>query len=79
MDEISEITDYVQEEAGYGTDLIWGNCTDQDLGDKISITLIATGFEEGKAILEESQPEIKKVTVPLDDIFINEQNESIVE
>ena len=79
MDEISEITDYVQEEAGYGTDLIWGNCTDPDLGDKISITLIATGFEEGKAILEESKPEIKKVTVPLDDIFINEQNESIVE
>ena len=79
MDEISEITDYVQEEAGYGTDLIWGNCTDPDLGDKISITLIATGFEEGKAILEESKPEIKKVIVPLDDIFINEQNESIVE
>ena len=79
MDEISEITDYVQEEAGYGTDLIWGNCTDPDLGDKISITLIATGFEEGKAIIEERKPEIKKVIVPLDDIFINEQNESIVE
>jgi len=44
MDEIGEITDYVQEEAGYGTDLIWGNCVDESLGENISITLIATGF-----------------------------------
>ncbi|MCB0606033.1 MAG: cell division FtsZ family protein, partial [Saprospiraceae bacterium] len=40
MDEIGEITEHVQEEAGYGTDLIWGNCYDEKLGDKISITLI---------------------------------------
>jgi len=79
MDEISEITDYVQEEAGYGTDLIWGNCTDDNLGDKISITLIATGFEEGKAILEEKKTEVKKVIVPLDDMFTNDENESVVE
>nr|HPK09411.1 cell division protein FtsZ [Saprospiraceae bacterium] len=49
MDEIGEITDYVQEEAGFGTDLIWGHCTDESLGEKISITLIATGFSEGSA------------------------------
>lgn len=79
MDEISEITDYVQEEAGYGTDLIWGNCTDAELGDKLSITLIATGFEQGKAILEEKKVEAKKVIVPLDDIFTNDENESVVE
>ncbi|MFZ1703056.1 MAG: cell division protein FtsZ [Saprospiraceae bacterium] len=47
MDEIGEITDYVQEEAGYGTDLIWGNCNDDALGEKLIITLIATGFEGG--------------------------------
>ena len=49
MDEIGEITDYVQEEAGYGTDLIWGNCNDDSLGEKIIITLIATGFEGGSS------------------------------
>lgn len=47
MDEVAEITEYIQEEAGRGTDLIWGNCQDESLGDKISVTLIATGFEEG--------------------------------
>jgi cell division protein FtsZ len=38
----------VQEEAGYGTDLIWGNCYDEELGEKISVTVIATGFEHNK-------------------------------
>ena len=48
MDEIFEITEFVQEEAGYGTDLIWGNCYDEELGEKISVTVIATGFEHNK-------------------------------
>jgi cell division protein FtsZ len=58
MDEVFEITEYVQEEAGYGTDLIWGNCYDETLGEKISVTVIATGFEK-----ERKQPEPIKKTV----------------
>ena len=46
MDEIDEITDYIQNEAGYTAELIWGNGTNSDLGDKISVTVIATGFGE---------------------------------
>lgn len=45
MDEIFEITEFIQEEAGNETNLIWGNCFDERLGDKISVTIIATGFE----------------------------------
>ena len=45
MDEVSIITDYIQEEAGLAADLIWGNCRDESLGDKISVTIIATGFQ----------------------------------
>jgi len=45
MDEVSVITDYIQEEAGLAADLIWGNCVDETLGDKISVTIIATGFQ----------------------------------
>lgn len=44
MDEIGEITDYVQEKAGNSADLIWGNGVDEKLGDQISVTIIATGF-----------------------------------
>ena len=44
MDEIGDITDYVQEKAGNSADLIWGNGVDESLGDRISVTIIATGF-----------------------------------
>lgn len=44
MDEISDITDYIQEEAGSSADVIWGHGLDENLGDSICVTLIATGF-----------------------------------
>lgn len=45
MDEISEITEFIIDEAGEDADMIWGNAYDEHLGDKISVTLIATAFE----------------------------------
>ncbi|MCC7233330.1 MAG: cell division protein FtsZ [Bacteroidia bacterium] len=52
MDEIGDITDYIQDQAGLTADIIWGNCVDEELGEKISVTIIATGFktreEQGK-------------------------------
>lgn len=45
MDEIGSITDYIQDEAGLTADIIWGNCYDEALGDKLSVTIIATGFK----------------------------------
>lgn len=47
MEEIFEITEFVQEEAGEAN-LIWGNCFDENLGDALSVTIIATGFEQNK-------------------------------
>lgn len=44
MDEIDEITEYIQAEAGNTADIIWGNGVDETLGNKISVTIIATGF-----------------------------------
>ena len=52
MDEITEITEYIEEEAGTGTDMIWGNCIDESLGEKLSVTIIATGFDKRKRIQE---------------------------
>ena len=48
MDEVAEITDYIQEEAGMDADVIWGNGTDEDLDDKLTLTIIATGFSGDK-------------------------------
>jgi cell division protein FtsZ len=47
MDEIGQIIDYVKDCSGIHTDLIWGNGTDQALGSRISVTIIATGFSAG--------------------------------
>ncbi|MFM8433520.1 MAG: cell division protein FtsZ [Bacteroidota bacterium] len=45
MDEIGEITDYLQEQAGLTADIIWGNCVDETLDERLSVTIIATGFK----------------------------------
>lgn len=45
MDELTEITDYIQEEAGIGANIIWGNSTDPELGKRISVILVAAGFD----------------------------------
>lgn len=44
MDEIGQVTDYIQSCAGDDADLIWGNGIDTSLGDAMSVTVIATGF-----------------------------------
>ncbi|NUQ23794.1 MAG: cell division protein FtsZ [Saprospiraceae bacterium] len=67
MDEIFEITEFVQEEAGYGTDLIWGNCYDESLGDKISVTVIATGFEHNDDLKAQKTTTTDRIVVSLDD------------
>jgi len=45
MDEIGEIADYVNSEVGSSPNIIWGTGIDESLDEKISITIIATGFE----------------------------------
>lgn len=45
MDEFSEITDYIQEESGYSAELITGYGIDQSLGDSVTVTIVATGFQ----------------------------------
>ena len=44
IDEIGEINDYIQTEAGYNANIIMGVGEDESLGDKIAVTIIATGF-----------------------------------
>lgn len=44
IDEIGEINDYIQIEAGHGANIIMGVGEDEDLGEAIAVTVIATGF-----------------------------------
>lgn len=45
MSEFEEINNYIQEESGFTAEMIIGTSYDETLGDNISVTLIATGFE----------------------------------
>jgi cell division protein FtsZ len=42
--EIGEIIETLQERAGQEAEIIWGNGYDESLGDKVSVTILATGF-----------------------------------
>jgi len=45
IDEIGEINDHIQAEAGHGANIIMGVGDDEALGEAISVTIIATGFD----------------------------------
>ena len=45
IDEIGEINDHIQNEAGNNANIIMGVGEDETLGDAISVTIIATGFD----------------------------------
>jgi cell division protein FtsZ len=81
MDEVTIITDFIQEEAGLAADLIWGNCRDEALGDKISVTIIATGFQtkderekeqSSKKVISMLMPETEPMVKPVVNEFINQ-------
>jgi len=68
MDELGEITDYIQDEAGQTAELIKGYGVDETLGDKVNVTVIATGFQTSSSIpfdLSNRKPE--KVVLSLEE------------
>jgi cell division protein FtsZ len=65
--EIGEIIESLQEKAGQDADIIWGNGYDERLGDKISVTILATGFDTNPN--KELQPEKEVQNFNLDDDF----------
>ena len=85
IDEIGEINEYVQKETGNTANIIMGVGEDQELGNNISVTVIATGFAEDKQnnlvnsetkkviyTLDEDQTIEKKLIEEEDNIYDNE-------
>lgn len=59
MDEIGIINDYIQKEAGNTADIIFGVGLDEELGDAVSVLVIATGFEKDNHINSGTTEKIK--------------------
>ncbi|RKS00646.1 MULTISPECIES: cell division protein FtsZ [unclassified Flavobacterium] len=66
IDEIGEINDHIQSEAGHNANIIMGVGEDETLGDSIAVTIIATGFnqEQQNGLLN---IEAKKIVHALED------------
>jgi cell division protein FtsZ len=70
MDEITAITDFIQDEAGSTADVIWGHGYDATLGEQLSVTIIATGFNSAPITGFEKAP--ARIVRPLEDEPKNE-------
>ena len=64
IDEIGEITDHIQREAGGNANVIMGIGSSEETGSRITCTIIATGFPTGTQVLPSDKPEV--VTYKLD-------------
>lgn len=74
MDEFGEITDLIQEATGNTADVKIGYGIDEALGEKVHITIIATGFKSGSVTtsLTTSEPEKKYVTLVEEKPVVNQ-------
>ncbi|WP_026775444.1 cell division protein FtsZ [Polaribacter sp. Hel_I_88] len=66
LDEIGEINDYIQDEAGYDANIIMGIGEDEELGDSIAVTIVATGFAKDQQSTI-TNTEVKKIVHTLED------------
>lgn len=66
LDEIGEINDYIQTEAGFDANIIMGIGEDEELGEAISVTIVATGFaaDQQSSI---TNTEVKKIIHTLEE------------
>lgn len=93
--EIGEIIETLQDRAGQEAEIIWGNGYDESLGDKISVTILATGFitnpnqtlqpktETKKFDLHQKEKSEEKLQIDKDDSlnihFTDEEEHEVVE
>lgn len=91
--EMGEVTRAIEDKVGDRAEVIWGYGTDSNLGDKVRITIIATGFtrnplpcyesiketEEEEVVLDVVNPdEVKESSKPLEDFTLCEDRVEIL-
>jgi cell division protein FtsZ len=79
MDEIMEITDFIQDAAGEDAEVIWGYGYDSNLENNLSVTLVATGFSSkntessaqipDRKVMSLNDEDVKELTSPLANPF----------
>ncbi len=65
MDEVGIVTDYLQKQVGPDTQIIWGATFDETLGEEVSVTIVATGFNlDTQALSAQMQNPKERVSQP---------------
>jgi cell division protein FtsZ len=84
MDELTTITEYIQQQAGDEAEVIFGHGVDSGLADRIRVTVIATGFlSEGKMTKKKEEKkvhELDRTQIPLFgavDNSVNQRNQEL--
>jgi cell division protein FtsZ len=73
MDEMGEINDYIQQEAGFSANIIMGAGEDESLGESISVTVIATGFNaEQQNEIVNAEPKKTIYTLENDQVVVKD-------
>ena len=83
MDELTQITEYIQGQAGDEAEVIFGHGVDSLLGDRIRVTVIATGFSAEGQIAKKADSkkvlELDRSQISLFDAADNSVNQRIIE
>lgn len=83
MDELSMITEYIQGQAGDECEVIFGHGLDSTLGEKIRVTVIATGFAQEAKAPKKVEKKVVDLETPLAEVSkavdntVNERNQEI--
>jgi cell division protein FtsZ len=91
MDEVGQITDYVQEAVGDTASIIWGTGKDLALENKVAVTIIATGFDNGLIPEETVSPKTasfqaargrsnvaEQIKIDLDEEDVNSEEQKLI-
>ena len=81
LDELGEITDYLQDTVGNSANLIWGTSNDANLNEELTVTLIATGFSTENVMpqnIDEPINNRKRYVIDMDGNVIEADSERFV-
>ncbi|MBF0117891.1 MAG: cell division protein FtsZ [Desulfobacterales bacterium] len=76
IEEITEASDYIHNEAGGEVDVIWGLVFDDEVGDEMRITVIATGIGSAPDLLSRDRHERLRTKLRVEDIKYSKHDES---
>ncbi len=59
FEEVAEASEYIHSEVGEDAEIFWGTSVDENLGDEMRVTVIATGIGNQKEMIEQPSPHLR--------------------